>query len=99
MRRLTRHSGPEAAFPRRVAIAVVVTLLLMLVLGWGGDNLYRYTWLWFGAFQAIALHCVKQRSPEWEPTAAPGDLSPLPAPTAEAPGWVPQPLSSPHPSR
>jgi O-antigen ligase len=82
MRRLTRHSGPKAAFPRRVAIAVLATLLLLLVLGWGGDNLYRYTWLWFGAFQAIALYCVKQGSAEWKTTTTLAIPSPLPAPTA-----------------
>jgi O-antigen ligase len=60
MRRLTRHGGPDVAFLRRVSTAVLLTLCLLLVLGWGGNNLYRYTWLWFAAFQAIALRCVAQ---------------------------------------
>jgi len=32
--------------------------------GWGAHNLYRYTWLWFGAFQAVALNCSRQQLPE-----------------------------------
>jgi hypothetical protein len=34
----------------------------MLFLGWAGHNLYRYNWLWLGAFQVIALHCIRQRA-------------------------------------
>jgi len=33
-------------------------------MGLGGHNLYRYTWLWFGAFQAIALDCMRRSAPE-----------------------------------
>jgi O-antigen ligase len=50
----------RGAFPTRVVSAVTVTVVLLLVLGFGGHNLYRYTWLWFGAFQAIALDCLRR---------------------------------------
>jgi hypothetical protein len=43
---------------------VNLTVLLLLLMGLGGHNLYRYTWLWFGAFQAIALDCMRRSAPE-----------------------------------
>ena len=49
-------------FPARVIVAAMVTVLFLLIFGWGGHNLFRYTWLWYGAFQAIALNCVKQQA-------------------------------------
>jgi O-antigen ligase len=39
----------------RLIAAVMVTVGLLLFMGFGGHNLFRYTWLWYGAFQAIAL--------------------------------------------
>jgi hypothetical protein len=42
-------------------VAVVVTVILLLILGMAAHNMFRYTWEWYGAFQAIALHCVRQR--------------------------------------
>jgi O-antigen ligase len=44
--------------------AVSLTVLLLLLMGFGGHNLYRYTWLWFGAFQAIALDCMRRQACE-----------------------------------
>jgi O-antigen ligase len=38
------------------------TVVLLLLLGLAGHNLYRYTWLWFGAFQALALQLLKERA-------------------------------------
>jgi hypothetical protein len=48
-------------FPFYLSRAVFLTLLLLLIMGLAGHNLYRYTWMWFGAFQAIALHVVRLR--------------------------------------
>ena len=42
-------------FPTRLISSITITVLLLLFLGYGSHNLYRYTWLWFGAFQVIAL--------------------------------------------
>jgi O-antigen ligase len=42
--------------------SVGMCVLLLLFLGWAGHNLYRYNWLWLGAFQVIALYCVRQRT-------------------------------------
>jgi O-antigen ligase len=50
----------KGSFAANVSWAVGLTVMLMLLLGFGGHNLYRYTWLWFGAFQAIALHCTNR---------------------------------------
>jgi O-antigen ligase len=46
-------------FQYRVVVAAFVCSLLLLLLGWGGHNLYRYTWLWMGAFQSIAMASLK----------------------------------------
>ena len=45
---------------RSTSLAVV----LLLLMGLGGHNLYRYTWLWFGAFQAVALDCLRRKAEE-----------------------------------
>ncbi len=62
--RRTVRETPELqrTFPTRLARAVSVTVLLLLVMGLGGHNLYRYTWLWYGAFQSIAIYCLQQRA-------------------------------------
>jgi O-antigen ligase len=62
MRRLCRWIGPgEDDFPCRVSRAISISVILLLVLGFSGHNLYRYNWMWFGAFQAVALHCQRER--------------------------------------
>ncbi len=66
-----RYRGPPPAprdFPFHLSRAVSTTVLLLLVMGIGGHNLFRYTWLWYGAFQAVALHGVRRRvaDTEWE---------------------------------
>jgi O-antigen ligase len=62
MRRL-RQECPELSetFAFRVSRAVSVTVVLLLIVGLAGHNLFRYTWMWFGAFQIIALHVATQR--------------------------------------
>jgi O-antigen ligase len=63
LRRLCQHE-PELtrSFSATVVLAVTVTVILLLFDGLSGHNLYRYTWLWFGAFQAIALNCIRQHA-------------------------------------
>ena len=43
-------------FPARVVRSITVAVMLLLLMGFAGHNLFRYTWIWYGAFQAIALH-------------------------------------------
>jgi O-antigen ligase len=65
VRRLSRLDqtglGP---FPTNLSRAIGITVVLLLVKGWADHNLYRYTWLWFGAFQAIAVNCMRERLAE-----------------------------------
>lgn len=71
--RLALPAGtPETDLTFQVAQAVAVNVLLLLVMGWAGHNLYRYHWLWFTAFGAISVHCLRSRvatqeQPEWQP--------------------------------
>lgn len=51
----------DDGFAAAVATSVLLTVILMLVKGYGDHNLYRYTWLWFGAFQSMALLILHQR--------------------------------------
>jgi O-antigen ligase len=67
------------SFPYQVSRATVIAVILLLAMGAGGHNLYRYNWLWFGAFQAAALHCLRTRPAvavatrrAWRPAARPG---------------------------
>jgi hypothetical protein len=62
VRRLARSHGWQDAFPVNLSRAVSLSVLLMLIMGCGSHNLYRYTWMWFGAFQGIALHCLRLRA-------------------------------------
>jgi O-antigen ligase len=36
--------------------------VLLLFMGAGGHNLFRFNWLWFGAFQVCAVHAARQRA-------------------------------------
>jgi O-antigen ligase len=65
--RETRRRGreqPDAAsgLPYQVSRAVGLCVLLLLFQGIAGHNLYRYAWLWFAAFQACAVHCLRARA-------------------------------------
>lgn len=51
----------ESLFLYRVSFAVLWTAVLLLVAGWGGHNLFRYNWLWYGAFSALAVHFLTER--------------------------------------
>jgi O-antigen ligase len=63
-------SDPRGAgvFAYRVSAAVATTVILALVMGWAGHFLFKSVWLWNGAFQTIALACLRRREEE-EPLA------------------------------
>jgi O-antigen ligase len=70
-RRYKGISWAERGFLHWVAIAVSLSVVLLLLLGLGGHNLYRFTWLWYGAFLAIAVRCAQEgyvRSADDTPT-------------------------------
>jgi O-antigen ligase len=60
MKRWYREAGWPPDFCLDLSRSVMIAIALLLVLGFGSHNLYRYTWMWFGAFQAAALHHVRQ---------------------------------------
>jgi len=49
-------------FAYYVSLAMALEVILLLFLGCAGHNLFRYQWVWFAAFQAVALHCVRKRA-------------------------------------
>jgi hypothetical protein len=64
-RRLCREQPEQKGrLPSSVIGAVSLAVVLLLLMGFGGHNLYRYTWLWFAAFQAIALDCIRRHALE-----------------------------------
>lgn len=79
-RRLAVQTGtPETDLTLQIAQAVGVNVLLLLVMGWAGHNLFRYNWLWFAAFSAISVHCMRARlasreQADWHDAAACGRL-------------------------
>ncbi|MCE5268533.1 MAG: O-antigen ligase family protein [Planctomycetaceae bacterium] len=76
----------RGTFPAKLIQAITLTVILLLLMGFGGHNLYRYTWVWFGAFQAIALRCLLQWQchPADSVLAAEGDAAALPPADARA---------------
>ena len=58
------------------ATATVFAVVLLLFMGTAGHNLFRYNWLWFGAFQLAAWRITQKRAEAelgygWEPEAVP----------------------------
>jgi hypothetical protein len=47
-------------FTRAIIYSIVVSILLLLLLGNASHNLFRFNWLWFGAFQAIAVLVLRR---------------------------------------
>jgi O-antigen ligase len=56
------HPWWEEGFPLSVARAAWLAVVLLLFMGLGGHNLFRYNWLWFGAFQIVALQLLRRRA-------------------------------------
>src|SRR5207249_568953 len=44
--------------------AAWMAAILLLFMGVGGHNLFRFNWLWYAAFQIVAVHVVRQRARE-----------------------------------
>ncbi len=58
----------------RLSNSILMSILLLLFKGYSDHNLYRYTWLWFGAFQAMALQAMRARHEEGIFDADPEDV-------------------------
>jgi hypothetical protein len=53
--------GKEGLFCLRISTAIVSAILLLLFFGAGGHNGYRFHWIWFAAFQALAFSCLNEK--------------------------------------
>ncbi len=42
-------------------LAVTISVCQLLFLGLGGHNLFRFTWVWYGAFSALALRFILEK--------------------------------------
>ena len=51
----------DALFLYRICVAASLSCLLLFLVGWGGHNLTRYNWLWYGAFSGAAIQFLRQR--------------------------------------
>jgi O-antigen ligase len=76
--------GEPRTFSSNLVRAVGLNVILLFFLGMAGHNLFRFYWVWFAAFQATALYCVRrqaafadEQAPAWEAPTAGG-----PAPAA-----------------
>jgi O-antigen ligase len=56
----TSANTPETRFQYMVVAATAITILLLLFLGFAGHNLFRFTWLWYAAFSALALRFLQE---------------------------------------
>ena len=52
----------DATFCYRLSLATAIALAQLLFFGLGGHNLYRFTWMWYGAFAALALKFLREHS-------------------------------------
>ena len=57
-----QHPWWEQDFVYHVVCSSWLAVVLLLFMGAGGHNLYRYNWLWFGAFQILALQIARRRA-------------------------------------
>jgi O-antigen ligase len=84
LRRICRHDPDSCgSFLARLIQSVTLAVILALLMGFGGHNLYRYTWLWFGAFQAIALKFLLSQSKELVKEMVPHAVDAREAPIGE----------------
>jgi len=52
----------EALYLYRISFGVTWAVFLLILLGFGGHNAFRFTWVWYAAFQAIAVELLKQKA-------------------------------------
>jgi hypothetical protein len=55
----------------RTGRATGFAVVLLLFLGLAGHNLYRYIWIWLAAFQAVAVHCAREKALATDHVAGP----------------------------
>jgi O-antigen ligase len=55
------HPSWKRDFLYHLGAAVQTSVILMLVLGYGAHTLFRFNWVWYGAFLIIGRRCVNER--------------------------------------
>lgn len=66
-RRIASHLPWNAdQLPYRMVLAATGAYVLALFMGWGLHFFFWHIWLWFGAFQAMAIACLHQQAAEHE---------------------------------
>jgi O-antigen ligase len=70
-------NAKPGSFCYGVLLATVVAILQLLFLGLGGHNLFRYTWLWYSAFSALALRFLTEQLEKQTDSEGPTDPTPL----------------------
>ncbi len=62
-RRMKREGrGKDGVYMYQVSFAVLWTVFLLLFLGTGSHNAFRPIWVWYGAFQGIAVELLRQKA-------------------------------------
>ena len=56
-----KNLGKEGLYSWRVSIAVMFAVSMVLLQGIGLHNAYRFPWVWFGAFQALAVMILQEK--------------------------------------
>lgn len=59
-RLLADKDDRDSLFLYRICVAASASCLLLFLLGWGGHNLMRYNWLWFGGFSGAAVLLLRR---------------------------------------
>ena len=63
VRRFRRqHPEDQGGFACHVSRAISMNVLLLLLMGWSGHLMFRYNWLWFGAFQVVTVLCIRRKA-------------------------------------
>ncbi len=62
-RRMKREGREkEGIYAYRVSFAVLWTFILLLLIGTGSHNAFRPIWVWYGAFQGIAVELLRKKA-------------------------------------
>lgn len=87
------HPGWPRDFVWHACRATGLAVILLLFLGMAGHNLYRYIWIWLAAFQAVAVHCAREkaRAAARPPVRRPVRVPYTPGPRRSTPLPPPQP--------
>jgi len=56
-----KNLGSEGRYCWCLSIAIMYAILMVLLQGMGLHNAYRFPWIWFGAFQALAALIIMEK--------------------------------------